>query len=124
MGEAEGINGDGSREAGIDSKQAVFDVLESARCRRILRATRGEPRTATDLACSLDIPVSTVYRKLDALVDAGLVAESTQIREQGNHSVGYECVVEGISVEFDTNSIDVQFSDGPPSSGVDGGPDA
>jgi DNA-binding transcriptional ArsR family regulator len=118
MGEAQGVTGDGARDTGIESEQAVFDVLESERCRRILRATRGEPRTATDLASALDIPVSTVYRKLDALVDAGLVTESTRIRHHGNHCVQYECVVGGISVDFDTGAVELQFTD--PATGLGG----
>jgi DNA-binding transcriptional ArsR family regulator len=109
MTEVQGVGSDGPRSVSIESQQAVFEVLESERCRRILGATQDEPRTATDLADSLDIPVSTVYRKLDALADAGLVSESNRICDHGNHPVQYECDVDGISVDFDSDAVTVRL---------------
>lgn len=48
-----------------------------------------EPRTAKELADECDIPLSTVYRKLDRLVTTALIEETTRARVRGKHPQQY-----------------------------------
>jgi len=67
----------------------VLDTLGDEPTRRIIE-TLSEPMTADELSEACDIPLSTMYRKLDTLTDASLITETTQIRQGGQHTTRYE----------------------------------
>ena len=67
----------------------VLDVLGDEPTRQIIE-TLSEPMTANELSEACDIPLSTMYRKLDHLTEASLVTESTQIRQGGQHTTRYQ----------------------------------
>jgi len=67
----------------------VLDALGDEPTRRIIE-TLSEPMTANELSEACDIPLSTMYRKLDTLSDASLVTETTQISQGGQHTTRYE----------------------------------
>lgn len=56
---------------------------------RVIIEQLSEPMTANELSEACEIPLSTMYRKLDRLTDASLVAESTEIRRSGQHTTRY-----------------------------------
>ncbi|MFQ3320314.1 MAG: DNA-binding transcriptional ArsR family regulator [Natronomonas sp.] len=68
---------------------AVLGALYDEDCRAIIREL-DEPRTASELTERCDIPRSTLYRKLDTLTEASLLAEGTEIRDDGSHAGRYE----------------------------------
>jgi len=67
----------------------VLSALGDEPTRRIIEAL-SEPMTANELSEACDIPLSTMYRKLDKLTEASLVTESTEIRQGGQHTTRYE----------------------------------
>ncbi|MFW6321779.1 MAG: helix-turn-helix domain-containing protein [Halohasta sp.] len=75
----------------------VLDTLGDEPTRRIIE-TLSEPMTANELSEACDIPLSTMYRKLDQLTEASLVAESTQIRQGGQHTTRYELDFEEVAI--------------------------
>lgn len=88
----------------IESEQAiqtVLDALDDPDCRAILDATSDETLTAKELSASCDIPLSTVYRKVDTLAETGLLEERTRIRASGSHTSEYARLVEDIHVSID-----------------------
>ncbi|WP_233203900.1 transcriptional regulator [Halegenticoccus soli] len=68
--------------------QAVLDALDDADCRAIVRRLDGA-MTARELSEACDIPLSTVYRKLDRLTEASLVDERLDLRADGHHTRRY-----------------------------------
>ncbi|MEF8856503.1 MAG: ArsR family transcriptional regulator, partial [Haloplanus sp.] len=46
-----------------------------------------------------DLPLSTTYRKLDELTEAGLLAERTRLCPDGKHASEYVRVVEEVLVD-------------------------
>ncbi len=93
--------------------QDVLDALDDPACRRIIMELR-EPMTAREIADATDIPLSTLYRKLDLLSEAELVAEQTEIREDGHHTSRYQLTVESVNISL-TDDGDFQVSiDRPP----------
>lgn len=66
--------------------QAVLDAVDDADCRAILSETREEPLSASELSDRCDLPLSTTYRKVDKLTEAGLLADRTRIRDSGKHT--------------------------------------
>lgn len=45
-----------------------------------------------------DIPLSTTYRKLDVLTEAGLLVEGTEIRSDGHHTTTYTVAFEEVRI--------------------------
>lgn len=97
--------------------QDVLDAFDDPACRTII-SQLDEPMTAKELADTCDIPLSTMYRKLDLLNEASLVDERTQIRQDGQHTSRYALAVEEIRITLDeSNQIDVQIKRAPASPG-------
>lgn len=97
---------------------AALDALEDPDCRAILEAATHEPRTARELMARCDLPRSTAYRKLDTLVDAGLLAEGLRIRPDGAHATEYRRTVEDLVVAVtDDGALELEVTrpdPGPP----------
>jgi DNA-binding transcriptional ArsR family regulator len=84
-----------------DEVRAVLRALHDDDCRAVLDATGETPLSASELADACDLPLSTTYRKLDALTDAGLLAERTRLCPDGRHAGEYVRAVDRILVDAD-----------------------
>jgi len=78
--------------------QEVLDALDDADCRAILDATSEEALTANEISEVHDLPLSTTYRKLDLLTEAGLLEELTRIRQSGKHASEYARLVNDVAI--------------------------
>lgn len=88
---------------------AVLDTLDDEDCRDIIRHL-DEPRTASELLDVCDVPRSTLYRKLEQLTTASLLAEGTAIRPDGSHASRYEIDFREVVVLLeDDRSLDVEI---------------
>lgn len=88
-------------ETVIDAEEnadRLLDILHDADCRDILEATSEEPLSASKISDACDIPLSTAYRKIELLADAGLLAEKTRLRRSGKHTSEYLRNVGDVSV--------------------------
>jgi DNA-binding transcriptional ArsR family regulator len=95
--------------------QAVLDALADPDCRSIL-GELGTPRSAQEVAELCDLPQTSTYRKLQALSEADLVSEATEIRTDGHHHRTYQRDVSGVLVVREGESgFDVEFVDESPS---------
>ncbi|MHB9285445.1 ArsR/SmtB family transcription factor [Halobacteriales archaeon Cl-PHB] len=82
-------------------EETVLDALGSERCRAIVDALRHGSLTADELAERLAIPISTVYRHVGTLAEAGLVTESIRIDPGGHNRREYTATTATITVSFD-----------------------
>ncbi|MFC6723051.1 helix-turn-helix domain-containing protein [Halobium palmae] len=90
----------------IDTEEEVqdlLDVIDDADCRAILEATSDDALSANELSKICNIPLSTMYRKLDLLTAAGLLIEGTRIRRSGKHTSEYSRRIEKIEVSVETD---------------------
>jgi len=100
----------------IDSR-TVLDALGDEICRTLIAAL-AEPRTASELSERCDVPLSTTYRKLESLVDAGLLEERTEVRSDGHHTTRYVRAFEGVAVSVDgSDTLSVAVSRSPTDAG-------
>ena len=60
----------------------ALDVLGDEVARLIVRSA-GDPKTVAQLADELDLPLSTAYRKVDALESAGLLVRTNDLANGG-----------------------------------------
>lgn len=79
---------------------AVLSALDDADCRDIISCLEA-PMTANELSDVCDVPLSTMYRKLDRLSDATLLEEGTEIRPGGQHATRYEVDFQEVAFALD-----------------------
>jgi predicted transcriptional regulator len=73
---------------------------------RIIQDIRNEPKGAVKISSDLDIPVSSVYRKLATLREAGLIfPKSYEITKEGKKQELYLSSVSEIKLDFRGDSI-------------------
>lgn len=98
-----------STEAGITELLAVLDDQD---CRAVLEATGEEPLTAKEIARSCDLSSSTTYRKIDRLVDAGLLTEGIRISGTGKHASEYSRAVDRVELSIGDTGTELQVERG------------
>lgn len=81
----------------VDADQ-VFAALADDDCQALLAACATTARTVPELANECDIPTATIYRKVETLVQAGLLEETTRIRTEGRNVSEYALRVTSIHV--------------------------
>lgn len=61
------------------------DLLGNEQVRRVLGSLEAEPLAAKDLSEECDVPLTSTYRHLERLESVGLVEESVEMKDTGNH---------------------------------------
>lgn len=99
---------DGPTPVADEHHRALLDALQDPDCRAILEATSEAARSANELSEECDVPLSTAYRKLDLMTDAGLLTECTRIRRSGKHASEYVRCVEDVHISVaDDGELDL-----------------
>ena len=94
-------------EPDVDS---VLSALDDSDCREIIGCLEN-PMTARELSDSCDVPLSTMYRKLERLSDATLLEEGTEIRPGGQHATRYDINFQEVIFSLDENqNIEVRIN--------------
>lgn len=88
--------------------QSVFDVLTNEQCRTVLRSL-DSPMSAKEISATCHLPRSTVYRKLEQMVDAGLLDKCDSTRGATQYCVGFDEVV----VSYEPTGLDVSVNAEP-----------
>jgi len=92
--------------------QTVLTSLTDEDCRRIL-SELSEPMSAREVGEACDIPLSTTYRKLNALSEASLVSDHVDVSDPGNHTTKYVADFDSVTVELNEDGqIEVSVESG------------
>lgn len=86
--------------------QDVLDALNDPDCQTIINHVE-EPMTASELVEACEIPLSTMYRKLELLSEASLLEEQIEVRTDGRHTTRYELGFEEVRVGLDSHESGV-----------------
>ncbi len=84
-----------------DRKQVILEILADKYCKLILHNTLKKPKSAMEISGEKKIPISTVYRRLQTLFDAKLLAISGSINQDGKKYFLYNSKVKAISLKCD-----------------------
>lgn len=99
-----------SDEPDVDP-QTVIAALEDDVCRDVLEVTAGDALTATELSERCDVPLSTLYRKLELLSEAALVEETLRLRRDGRHATEYRQSFDDVTISIrEGGSVQVAIS--------------
>lgn len=92
-----------------ERKQIVLEVIADKYCKYILRNTLNKPKSAMQISHDEKIPISTVYRRLQTLFDARLLAISGSINEDGKKFFLYQSKIKSISVKYDLDEALIEI---------------
>ena len=91
-----------------ERKQIILQVLADKYCKHILHSTMESPKSAMALSNDEKIPISTVYRRLQTLFDAKLLAISGSINSDGKKFFLYKSKVKAISIKCDLHNTTIE----------------
>jgi predicted ArsR family transcriptional regulator len=73
-------------------------------------AAANSPKSAQALSDEVDIPIATCYRRIEELVEAGLLkSEGRQLSEQGRRTNVYRRTVDELAVDFTTEDFTIDL---------------
>ena len=92
--------------------QEVLDALDDPVSRTIIKRL-DRPMNASEISEVCDVPLSTTYRKLEALTEASLLRETTEIRKDGRHTSRYQVDFEALGIRLDDDREFVVYMERP-----------
>lgn len=88
----------------------ALGVLADEYNMKILLATQRIPRTATYLSKRFNIPIAACYRRMKALIDAGLVRIVKRILNQsGKRESVFKSQLKSVSVHVENGSVKISM---------------
>lgn len=93
--------------------EEILALLDDAYARDILHETQTEALSAKAISDACDISVSTVYRRAERLVDAGLLAERRIAQPDGNHYSMYEARLDELTVRLTDDGFEIAVVEKP-----------
>ena len=90
----------------------TLEVLSDSKNQSILveMKCQEDSLTAKEISEKCEIPLSTVYRKLDTLLGAGLIKELMELRKGCTHTHTYELRFEDIEVSVTEEGMKAEIS--------------
>lgn len=88
---------------------SVVAALDDACAREVLVLTADRARAADELAARTNASRSTVYRRINELVDLGLLAESQELDPDGNHFNTYRARLERITIDLHEDGFEISL---------------
>ena len=98
---------------GDESPTELFALLDDEYARAILTATSSQPMSAKTLSEECDASLPTVYRRVDRLIDCGLLAEQTEVAKDGHHYSVYKARLDRLTVELEDGELRVTLEQSP-----------
>lgn len=92
-----------------DPTEEILDTIGDEMARRVLIALSKNPQSAKGLAKTCDMSLPTVYRRVDELMDHGLITEETAVADDGNHFKKYFCNFDGTLISLTDDRFDVEI---------------
>ena len=94
-----------------EAKKAVLEALADEHARRILEDTIFKVKSVTDISRECNIPMTSAYRKVKMLTDAGLLrVERFVTTDQGVKYELFSSNVKSISVKFEAGLLEIDVT--------------
>ena len=92
-----------------ERKQVILEILADKYCKQILHNTLEKPKSAMEISNDKGIPISTVYRRLQTLYDAKLLAISGSINQDGKKYFLYKSKIKSMSLHCDLEITSIEI---------------
>jgi len=90
-----------------ERKESFLEILSDKYCRAILESVMDTPKSAIEVSREKDIPLSTVYRRVQQLHDSKMIRTSGVITDEGKRLFLYESKIKEVNTSFRDGKIDV-----------------
>tara|TARA_Y100000310_G_C20195200_1_gene584316 strand:- start:7 stop:363 length:357 start_codon:yes stop_codon:yes gene_type:complete len=94
--------------------ESILQIMADRYSRDLLRITQDIPKSAFKIAQETGIPISTVYRRIQKLQDAGVVRVSGEINLEGKKHFLYQSKVKSIASRVAGEFINIEIIPNPP----------
>jgi len=88
-------------------KVVQLDVLGDECARTILVAASEGPQTAKELTALTDCSSATVYRRINNLLESGLIEECVRFEADSTHTTAYQATADTLHVSIGPDGIEV-----------------
>lgn len=88
-----------------DQIEEVLAALKNERCRKIMRETDQEALSADELSNRCEIPLSTVYRVVQRLVDIEVLEKRVRLSSYPQYTHEYALVADTVNIEIGGESV-------------------
>ncbi|QLH07393.1 winged helix-turn-helix domain-containing protein [Nitrosopumilus ureiphilus] len=92
-----------------ERKDGILEILSDKYCRIILESIMHKPKSAIEITAEANIPMSTVYRRIQTLHDNNLVKTSGIITDDGKRLFLYKSKIKGIQSRFNDGKTEVEL---------------
>lgn len=96
-------------ETGDEPIEEILDTIGDEMARRVLIAVGKEAQSAKELADTCEMSLPTVYRRVDVLMEHGLIRERTVVADDGNHFKEYHCNFDSTLISLGDDEFDVEI---------------
>ncbi len=94
-----------------ESPQRLLEILADPKSRAIIASVADERKSVSEIADDCDMPLSTSYRRMDTLVESGIVEDALRMKNAGRHEKEYVLRSKEISTGFTVDdTLDIRFS--------------
>ncbi|MDH3276562.1 MAG: winged helix-turn-helix domain-containing protein [Nitrosopumilus sp.] len=90
-------------------KADLLEIVSDKYCRSILNAIMDKPKSAVELSRECQIPISTIYRRIQMLHDAKMLNTSGQISEEGKKFFLYKSKIKEINACYNKGDVQVEL---------------
>ena len=92
-----------------EKKDSLLEIISDRYCRIIIESIMDKPKSAMEIASETEVPISTVYRRIQMLSDNKILYITGNINEDGKKFFLYKSKVKGIQSKFSNGSIEVEI---------------
>ena len=92
-----------------ERKDSLLEILSDKYCRTILESIMYKPKSVIEITSETNVPMSTVYRRVQNLHDNKLLQISGIITDEGKRLFMYKSKIKGMRSTFDNGQIDVEL---------------
>ena len=90
-----------------ERKEIFLEILSDKYCRLILESIMNTPKSAIEISRDKEIPLSTVYRRIQQLHDSHMIRTSGIITDEGKRLFLYKSKIKEINTRFYDGKITV-----------------
>ena len=92
-----------------ERKDTILEIMSDKYCRAIIESTMNVPRSAIEISAERNIPISTVYRRLQSLHDSKLLGISGSITSEGKKHFLYKSKIKAMTSVFNGGNVEVEI---------------
>ena len=92
-----------------EKKANLLEIVSDKYCRSILNAIMDKPKAAVEITRECQIPISTVYRRIQMLHDAKMLNTSGQISGEGKKFFLYKSRIKEIQTCYNNGEVQIEL---------------